>query len=54
MAYTTIGNTVAEWNDDEPLIFTMTEEISSKDAKGTTMALNLQVSGLVLAKEEKR
>ena len=31
MAYRTIGNTVAEWDDREPLIFIMSEESGSKE-----------------------
>lgn len=31
MAYTIIGNTVVEWDDNKPLIFTLSEETGSKD-----------------------
>lgn len=31
MAYKVVGNTVVDWNDDEPFIFTMTEEVGPKD-----------------------
>lgn len=31
MAYTIIGNTVVDWDDHEPLIFTLSEETGSKD-----------------------
>lgn len=42
MAYTTIGNTAAVWDDNEPLIFTLSEEIGSKyDRRVTTYVFNL-------------
>lgn len=31
MAYTIIGNTAVEWDDNEPLIFTLSEKTGSKD-----------------------
>lgn len=31
MAYRTIGNTVVEWEDDEPFLFTMTQQVGVRD-----------------------
>lgn len=36
MAYTIIGNTVVEWDDQDPLIFTLSEETGSKDDRRPT------------------
>ena len=42
MAYTSIGNTVVEWDDREPLCFTMREETGPRDHRETrTVPLNL-------------
>lgn len=31
MVYKVVGNTAVEWNDDEPFIFTMSEEVGPKN-----------------------
>lgn len=42
MAYTVIGNTVVEWDDNEPFIFTMSEKSGSKnDLKTITFEFDL-------------
>lgn len=33
--YRTIGNTVVEWNDDEPLVFTVAQEVGARDRRET-------------------
>lgn len=35
MAYRTIGNTVIEWDDNEPLIFTLKNEVGPRDGRET-------------------
>lgn len=42
MAYITVGNAVAEWDDNEPFIFTMSEEVGVKDDRRTkTISIDL-------------
>lgn len=35
MAYRTIGNTVVKWGDDEPFVFTMTQQAGARDRRVT-------------------
>lgn len=42
MAYKVVGNTIVEWNDDEPFVFKMTEEVGPKgDRRNNTLELDL-------------
>lgn len=45
MAYRVIGNTVVEWDDNEPFIFTMRGEVGPKDNR-TTKTITIDLSTL--------
>lgn len=45
MGYRTIGNTVAEWDDDQPFVFTMREEVGPSDGR-TTKTITIDLTDL--------